>query len=126
MEQLRFHLRFLEALIAEGWKLSAPRIGVTDFSGGRLLQTLEGSIVAPLRAEFGQSTVDLDPTRQSGRGYYGSVCFKIWVKDPAGVEVEIGDGGDVPWTQKLLSNAKERLIISAVALERLAAIRGEA
>jgi len=48
------------------------------------------------------------------------------VKDPAGVEMEIGDGGDVPWTQKLLSNAKERLIISAVALERLAAIRGEA
>lgn len=49
-----------------------------------------------------------------------------WVKDPAGVEMEIGDGGDVPWTQKLLSNAKERLIISAVALQRLAAIRGEA
>ncbi len=124
VEQLRFYLRYFEALVAGGWKLSAPRIGVTDFSGGRLLQTIEGSIVAPLRAEFRQSKVEVDPSRQSGHGYYESVCFKVWVKDPDGVEMEVGDGGDVPWTQKLLSNAKERLIISAIAQERLAAIRG--
>ncbi len=121
--QLRFHLRYLEALIAAGWKLSAPRIAVTDFSDGRLLPILERSIVAPLRTEFPQSQIVIDPTRQSGRGYYGTVCFKVLVKDPAGVEMEIGDGGDVPWTQKLLSNAKERLVISAIAQERLAAVR---
>jgi hypothetical protein len=121
--QLRFHLRYLEALIAAGWRLSSPRIALTDFSDGRLLQFLERSVAAPLRAEFPKSEIVFDPTRVSGRGYYGTVCFKVLVKDPAGAEMEIGDGGDVPWTQKLLSNAKERLVISAIAQERLAAVR---
>jgi hypothetical protein len=122
LSQIRFHLRYLEALIAAGWKISAPRIALTDFSDGRLLPILETSIIASLRAEFPLSEIGIDSTRRSGRGYYGSVCFKVSVKDPAGVDMEIGDGGDVPWTQKLLSNAKERLAISAIAQERLAAV----
>jgi hypothetical protein len=121
--QIRFHLRYLEALIVAGWQLDALRIALTDFSGGRVLPTIEKSIVAPLRTEFPQAEVAIDPTRKSGRGYYGSVCFKVFVRERAGGEMEIGDGGDVPWTQKLLSNAKERLVISAIAQERLAAVR---
>lgn len=39
--------------------------------------------------------------------YYQGVNFKIYVKD-----VEIGDGGFVDWTRKLLGNKKERLLIS--------------
>jgi hypothetical protein len=37
--------------------------------------------------------------------------------------MEIGDGGDVAWTQTLLGNAKERLVISAVSQDRLAFVR---
>src|SRR5262245_45405672 len=122
VSQIRFYLRYLEALIGAGWKISAPRIALTDFTDGRLLPIIETSIVAPLRAEFPRSEIGIDPTRRSGRGYYGSICFKVWVKDPAGVDMEIGDGGDVPWTQKLLSNAKERLVISAIAQDGLAAV----
>jgi hypothetical protein len=32
-------------------------------------------------------------------------------------EVDIGDGGIVPWTQRLLSNRKERLCIGGFGLE---------
>jgi hypothetical protein len=35
--------------------------------------------------------------------------------------LELVDGGSVNWTQKLLSNAKERLVISGIGSERLCA-----
>ena len=36
---------------------------------------------------------------------------------------EVGDGGFTPWTQKLLGNAKERLLTSALGVDRLATLR---
>ncbi|MBK7859358.1 MAG: hypothetical protein IPJ65_12195 [Archangiaceae bacterium] len=117
--QLRFYLRYVAALTAAGWPLSAPRVALTDLSGGRLLPSLE-QLSARLRAEHPGVRCHLDPERKSGRGYYLSVCFKLCVQDAQGVELEVGDGGDVGWTQKLLSNAKERLVISAIGQERLA------
>jgi hypothetical protein len=47
------------------------------------------------------------------------LCFKIYATDSTGKERELVDGGDVNWTQKLLNNAKERLIISGCGSERL-------
>src|SRR5262249_23591603 len=61
----------------------------------------------------------LDPTRESGRGYYRDVCFKIYATDQTGEEMEVGDGGMVDWTQQLLADRKERLLIGALGLERL-------
>ena len=58
----------------------------------------------------------------SGRGYYTDVCFKIHARAPAGEWVELGDGGGVEWTRKLLSNAKERLLISGISSERACAL----
>src|SRR6266516_5136185 len=52
-------------------------------------------------------------------GYYGELCFKIFATPSNGREQELVDGGDVNWTQKLLNNAKERLIISGCGSERL-------
>jgi hypothetical protein len=63
-----------------------------------------------------------DPDRTAGAGYYPSVCFKVHAT--FGTErVEVGDGGFVPWTQHLLSNAKERLLIGGLGLDRLAMLR---
>jgi hypothetical protein len=56
------------------------------------------------------------PERPSGRGYYVRACFKIHLGD-----VEVGDGGFTEWTARLLSDTKERTLISAVATEHLAA-----
>lgn len=35
---------------------------------------------------------------------------------------EVGDGGFVGWTRDLLSNGKERLLISGLGVDRLAAL----
>ena len=68
-----------------------------------------------------------DQARESGRGYYGEVCFKIHARaqDGDGEWLELGDGGSVDWTAKLLSNAKERLVISGISSERICALVGE-
>ncbi|MCK2219206.1 hypothetical protein MF672_036245 [Actinomadura sp. ATCC 31491] len=56
-----------------------------------------------------------DPDRQSGRGYYTGLCFKVYARG-----VEVGDGGFTGWTAGLLGDRKERLLISALGLDRLA------
>jgi hypothetical protein len=119
-QQLQFYVRYIGALSASGWRLSSPRIALSDFSEGRFLRALEEQVAAPIKKAFPNVKVELDPSRKTGRGYYLNACFKLYVRDGEGNEIEIGDGGDVPWTQKLLSNAKERFIISAVGLERVA------
>jgi hypothetical protein len=63
-----------------------------------------------------------DPARASGRGYYTDVCFKIHSRGADGEWLEIGDGGAVDWTRKLLSNVKERLLISGVSSEHVCAL----
>ncbi|MFI7612317.1 hypothetical protein ACIBP6_13950 [Nonomuraea terrae] len=55
-----------------------------------------------------------DPGRSGGRGYYKGLCFKVYGKG-----LEVGDGGFVDWTARLLGNRKERLIISGLGVDRL-------
>lgn len=49
---------------------------------------------------------------ETGNSYYQGVNFKISVND-----IEIVDGGFVDWTQKLLGNKKERLLISGAGVD---------
>jgi len=66
----------------------------------------------------------LDPERTHGRGYYRNICFKLLVEFADGMS-EVGDGGDVWWTQNLLQSQKERLVISGLGVERLAMLATE-
>ncbi|HTO52443.1 MAG TPA: hypothetical protein VMR50_03570 [Myxococcota bacterium] len=70
-----------------------------------------------------QVEVVFDQSRATGRGYYTDWCFKIHARHE-GEWLELGDGGAVDWAQKLLSNAKERLVISGISSERICAIAG--
>ncbi len=45
------------------------------------------------------------------------------VRTSDGADRSIADGGTVDWTQRLLSDAKERLLVSGIGLELLAAAR---
>ena len=48
--------------------------------------------------------------------YYKTIQYKIVIKKN-NREIEIADGGDVDWTQKLLGNRKHRLFISGIGLD---------
>jgi hypothetical protein len=62
------------------------------------------------------------PERSAGRDYYSSLCFKLGVVENDQT-IEVADGGVVAWTQTLLGNRKERLVISGLSLERLGLLR---
>ena len=79
-------------------------------------------ILAATSAEFaGRRGVAVTeaPERESARAYYRDLCFKV-LADRGGSALEVGDGGFVDWTAKLLGNAKERMLISGFGIERLA------
>lgn len=88
---------------------------VSDFSGKVLATRIEHEVFAPLRMEVKDLECNLDPERTGGRGYYNTLCFKTHAVTPDGNRLELADGGVADWTQKLLSNAKERLFISGLS-----------
>ena len=56
---------------------------------------------------------------RSHYGYYRDTCYHIFAKDFSGNDLLLVDGGFTNWTQQLLSNQKERFLISGLGSERL-------
>jgi hypothetical protein len=104
----------VDALLA----LGVPEVvlEVTDFADGSF-----ASMIGDLRAAFADDPVEVidRPNRSSGAGYYQGFCFKVYATIDER-PVEVGDGGFVDWTRKLVGSEKERLLISGMGLDRLA------
>ena len=105
----------VQALMAVCRAVGFPELlaQLTDFDGG------SGTVIEACAAALSREvSVEMWPERPAGRGYYESVCFKLSVihNDET---IEVADGGLVNWTQQLLDNRKERLMISGLSLERL-------
>jgi hypothetical protein len=79
------------------------------------------SVAELLAAAAVQVEVVFDPDREAGRGYYRDLCFKINVH-AGGEWAEVGDGGFTDWTALLAASGKERLLISGVGIDRVAAL----
>jgi hypothetical protein len=125
VEQLGFYLRLLSALIERGYAMHGLRIGLTDFTDGRYQAALQDGVIALLAAQFPNVALEFDPDRATGRDYYDAVCFYIYIKDHAGAEHVLVDGGFTSWTQQLLNNKKERLLISGIGAERVCSLFGK-
>ena len=120
IENVRLHTGFFLTAFKKflGSKIRL-RVAVSDF-GSEVPRTLVRSgIVDKLQSSHKGVKTGFDQDRKQGRGYYAELCFKIFVTSSEGKEEELVDGGDVDWTQKLLNNAKERLVISGCGSERL-------
>lgn len=66
----------------------------------------------------GISVYAKDGNAVNGNNYYNGIQFKLLV-DIKGIEYEIADGGFVDWSQKLLGNRKERMLISGMGVDFL-------
>ena len=95
------------------------RVAISDFGSEATRPLVQSEVVEKLQFAHKKVRIGIDQDRKQGRGYYGQLCFKIFATPSKGRERELVDGGDVNWTQKLLNNAKERLIISGCGSERL-------
>jgi hypothetical protein len=117
IDQIGIYLQTLEELTKLGYSHGKPRVGLTDFSeqNGEVLNAVQSK----LQDQFPKATIEVTSDRIQAKGYYYPFCFWIFVTGEDGVEQNIGDGGFTDWTQQLLSNKKERLLISGVGSERM-------
>ncbi len=129
--------RFERTAVAEHVRSLVTALGAVGLSPAQLaltpLSPIGETIAAALPDELADTPVEivLDRERQSGRGYYRELCFKlnVAVSEPGGsaqaqrptegVWAEAGDGGFSDWTARLISSGKERLLISGVGLDRV-------
>jgi hypothetical protein len=106
-EALTTHLRFAAEAAGAGAEI---RLTLLDPAFEAVIDHVTAAL-----AEAPGVRVVLDPDRESGRGYYAGLCFKVH----AGDDGEVGDGGFTHWTARLLGNGKERLLISGYGVDRL-------
>lgn len=100
------------------------RLEVADLSGGRHAEALREHLLAPLGTRHPDLETELDLARTRAATYYREVAFLLFVGDGEGGWLELADGGGVDWTRKLLSNAKERCLISGLGSDRVVGLRG--
>jgi len=123
-EQIAVHLDVLYGVRELGYRVAAVRVTVTDLTGGRRRRALREQVLDRLAPAYPAAVFAFDDDRVAGRGYYRDACFEIRAAARGGDDVSLGDGGLVTWTADLLSNAKERLLISGLGLERLCMLFG--
>ncbi len=85
----------------------------------QLLREVSEQVLNPLTVNYPGVSCEIDPDRKTGLGYYVGACFHVYATNEAGAEFELIDGGFTTWTQQVLSNTKERLLISGLGTERL-------
>jgi hypothetical protein len=119
VEQIAFYIDLLGEAGRLGYVVTRIRVALTDLEQGRRERALAEQVVGPLTARYPAVLCGLDPDRESGRGYYTGACFNIYATNREGAEFELIDGGFTTWTQRMLSNTKERLLISGLGTERL-------
>ena len=118
-EQIGVHLDVLDRAVDVGCVVSDVCVTVTDLTEGRHRPALWERVVDRLAADHPDVSVGFDDERTHGAGYYVDACFEIRARTPDGIELSMVDGGLTRWTADLLHNAKERLAISGLGLERL-------
>jgi len=122
---VRLHIGFFLKAFKKFLSSKTPlRVTSSDFSSGAARSAVRSGVVDKLQSSHDGVKIGFDQERKQGRGYYGALCFKIFATSSTGREHELVDGGDVNWTQKLLNNAKERLVISGCGSERLCELFG--
>lgn len=119
-EHVHAHLRLLDAAAARDLSIGKVLVSLTDLtSGGVRRSAMEREVVEPLAAGFPAVAFSFDDSREAGRRYYRDACFFIHATTSRDERLLLSDGGFTDWTARLLSNAKERLLISGLGTERL-------
>ena len=118
---LAVHLRLLAAARAGGFGIAGVRVALIPLADG-IAVALEQEVFPGLAAAFPDVALGLQDATPADAAYYRWARFGVYATDAAGTEYMVADGGATDWTQQLLSDRRERLWTSGVALERLAAL----
>lgn len=123
-EHLEFYLRLLQAAQKLSFQLGAIRIQLTVFDEIRS-EVLNAEVLDKFSQKYAAVEFGYTLGQQQEHGYYTGVRFGIYAQDRFGTEYFLADGGFTDWTQQLLSDRKERLLISGFGSERFVSCFGE-
>jgi hypothetical protein len=117
IEHIGFFIQLFLNAMRDGYKLQTVRISfiVYDEAGLEIIKT---KVIDKLQHYYSEVEYSISKEQRIGNGYYSGVRYQIFIADYSEVKYFIVDGGFTDWTQKLLSNKKERLLISGMGSER--------
>ncbi len=115
-KHIRFYLESLRDFLGPNIPL---RVTIIDLSPDSHDDTIFSAPLENLKKQFDDVDIGLEKAPTRGTEYYRELRFRVYASPTGGHEKELVDGGDTDWTQKLLNNAKERLVISGIGSERL-------
>lgn len=124
-EHIEFYVRVINALCAYNQTNVQIRVTFTLFQETRRA-SVQTNLLEPLAKLHPRISFTYDDARESGRGYYVDCGFQLFAKNAADTEYFVADGGCTHWMQRLLSNQKERCVISGAGCERLVLITAPA
>jgi hypothetical protein len=114
------HIRFYLAALRDFLGSAIPlRVTIIDLTPDAHDDAIFSTRLENLRNEFNDVHIRLETAQTRGTAYYRAVRFHVSATAASGPELELVEGGDTDWTQQLLNNAKERLVISGIGTERL-------
>ena len=111
-----------EAILAEAG-IELPRFGEAPPAAATRLERVAEHVYGPLAAAFPGARLGFRPGRLAAIGYYRGLLLNVDAEF-AGTRLSIADGGTVDWTQRLLSDRRERLLVSGIGSERVARLMG--
>ena len=122
IESLREHINFYILLLKESERLNLTlkdiRVYLIVYDSQKL-NLLQTKVVDVLKSKHADIEFNFNNDTDEGRNYYSGVRFQIYARDKSQTDFLLVDGGFTNWTQQLLSNKKERLLISGIGSERL-------
>ena len=126
LDAAALHIGFYLSALRAHLGPSVPlRVSLTMLGAGATLAAGVEKLRNQIGTTFGDVEVALDPERTAGREYYRNLCFWIHSVDDTRKLVHLVDGGAVDWTQRLLSDGKERLVVSGIGSDRVCVLRAE-
>ena len=115
-EHIAFYLECLRASLGPRVPL---RVSIANLAKDTQHQAALSAIIETLRHTFPDVKIESDKGRKDAGDYYGGFRFHISATSADDEELELVDGGDTDWTQKLMNNAKERLVMRGIGTERV-------
>jgi hypothetical protein len=118
VEHIDYYIRIIENLRLKEYKIESIELELVLYNQNCL--GLEKRVISKLNKLNHSIKIDLRRCENYNHSYYDNVGFHLYGVHLSGEKLFLVDGGLTDWTQKFLSNKKERLLISGMGTERLA------
>jgi hypothetical protein len=125
VEHIDFYIRLLLAARDVGFTVGRIRVKLITY-GDSLRKVTAESIQPRLTEKHTAVSFETENAPDPDAAYYQGIRFNLHAEDPTGEARFLVDGGITDWTQKLLSNLKERLMTSGMGTERFLVCFGQA